>query len=488
MVHRRTFIASGMLFFGASRLVSGVESEGASPGIVASRDRHTPVQQLDSKVDRSGRSDVTREVQALIDEAKGANLMLPSGRYRISKPLKLPSDMHLSGVGSSTVLVSSMLNKSFLVCDRQSQVSISNLRLEAESAFSEPHYSGIWIRESTDVLVDRVEFAGFSWAGVSCRNCARIRVHNCYMHSWLHHLHDSGDVVLYDCNECSIIGNRLFGGGWHGVLIQDPTGLGKNTNHVVASNDIGNHSAYGIAVYEVNPNDTNVRIINNRISNISGDNPNGAGGAGIYIVQATGNLVHGNRISRCCLRTRHQILAPAGISIARTGADMLPNQVTDNEITEMGGFYGIFVVGAYSGTTVDGNSIRNSEESKIGIFALDSSSVQITNNKIFLDHSDGQRGIFVRRVRGESGATTVHRNTVSGDAYASIQVSGDTLDLSVSDVNVSSNVIRAESAKSRPILISNARRINLTGNSSSVGVPIIRVEKEKDVTQFENNW
>jgi hypothetical protein len=166
-------------------------------------------------------------------------------------------------------------------------------------------------------------------------------VENCGFSGWIgSYQQDSCDIaVLNNANWNTIRNNKCFGGGDHGILVQDTYAGAKPTGNKIVGNTIGEHAAYGIAVYVTNNYNTKTQVINNEVRDILGTSLSGASGGGIYIQSAGGTICTGNTVSNCCRSTTNFFtLAPAAIGVTSpAGTPAYPVIISGNSLDSVRG-------------------------------------------------------------------------------------------------------------------------------------------------------
>jgi hypothetical protein len=166
-------------------------------------------------------------------------------------------------------------------------------------------------------------------------------IDNCRFEGWIGaYAQDSCDIaVLNESNWNTISNNKCFGGGDHGVLVQDTYAGAQPTGNKILGNTVGAHTAYGIIVYVTNNYDTKTQVMNNEVRDIIGSSLSGASGAGIYIQSAGGTICSGNTVSNCCISTTNfSTLAPGCIGITSNfGTPAYPIIVSNNSLTSIRG-------------------------------------------------------------------------------------------------------------------------------------------------------
>jgi hypothetical protein len=291
-----------------------------------------------------------------------------------------------------------------------------------------------------DCLVMGLEFAGYEWQGVRVNSSVRCHVAFNYIHDGVNSNQDSAGVgVMRNCVDCSVFNNTITNPGWHGILVQDPGGSTVPLRTKVESNIIDGASAYGIACYQVTAADQDTHIIGNIIRNITGTNPGGGGGTGIYVASSGGVKIRGNTIKNICTATTSSSLTPAGIGINGILSPLAPTEITGNSIYSVGvtaggtpnataaiTLCGINVTGCTSPTTLTGNTIKSTAAitpSLNGIYLNVSSNVTITGAHSIALPTTGSAsdGVFVFANGGNVSNINISGVTVTGGTEAGIR-------------------------------------------------------------------
>lgn len=309
-----------------------------------------------------GFADDTASIQAALND--GGKIIFPPGNYKITAPLKVTSNSMLAGEADA-VIQTSTPNISMIVASRENNVIIEGLTIKQTVAGAKSAVGAIELYKSTDCEVRDCIFEGMQWAGVFLDGCMRCAVRSNYFTGWQGRVQDAADICVYQaCVLCEITDNQCFGGGAHGILIQDPyAGLIPSKN-IVSRNRIGKHTAYGITVYlpgASGTGDSFNQISDNYVENIQGSfASNRSSGAGIYVVgsYAGGTQITGNTVKNCCLRTLDRQLAPAGIGVNGIPYEVSKPVVANNTITGMMQGDGILITSSPGGAVVRQNIIN----------------------------------------------------------------------------------------------------------------------------------
>jgi putative cofactor-binding repeat protein len=469
------------------------------------------VNPLDFGAMGDGATDDTAALNAAAIAATGKVLALPAGTYVVSSVISLFSGTVVRGAGSTTVISLASGDISAFQALGQSGVTVSDLKIFASRTGTTAYKAGILFQACTNSLVENVEMDGLSWAGVFLYNTSNTTVRDSRFYGWRGELQDSADVNISDDSSFNLVdGNTLVGGGDHGVLIQDPYTQSHPTGNKVTNNTIGQHKAYGVAVYVSTFYDTQTTIANNRIRDITGLGSTGTGafGSGIYLQSSGGVRVIGNHISNCATRTKNFFtLAPAGIGVAavsendspRSTEPGAPVSIIGNIITDMPTAPGIFVQGCNAGVSVQGNTIRNTAttaaHNERGIHISASSKVQVHGNTVITASTGFQAissvavaytdGGAVRSV--EKGRLVRAAGVVTATVRSHTYMVGDSVTLTIADVNFSggSKKVTGVSAITFTYTEEGNRAESIVGGTF-VGPPRYSVQANDDISISSN--
>lgn len=357
-VRRKVLLFAGLAAFSRSAVVRAHSFE-AVPSY-ANYDRGD-VRHYGAVLD--GVADDTKAIQAWVQS--GGELSFPvAGTARITDSVQLHDDTHITGTHGAVIHLDA-IDRSCFVASGRSGISIQGLHIRQTGAGTAGHVAAVFFESCRRCRVSECEIEGMQWAGVLISRSEQCEVRNTYFHDWVGGLQDAADVCVYRTSRSNIIdGNRLEGGGEHGILCQDPY-LGEiPKNNVFSNNQIGPHTGYGIAVYcpgKGDAGDSFNEISNNRINGVRGSFPrNRASGTGIYVVGkcAGGTLITGNQVSNCCIETLQRSLAPGGIGINGIPAGITPVTLRDNVVEGMTQGDGIVVVSSAGGCGITGGSVN----------------------------------------------------------------------------------------------------------------------------------
>lgn len=270
---------------------------------------HNTVNAKDFGVDISGATDSSAAMQLALNACAGGKVLRISGSITVSQRLTMPSTIggiFGDGQGSTTITFtreqtsSSIFDNSLFIIDAVSGASFKDFKIEYTGTFYQAGQSnfgavsGLLVRDSDDVLIERIEATGFNHAGIyftantrtASNLCKRNSVINCY----LHHNRVAGCLFSFQeqfhfmRNLCSYNGHVSDGGTGYGVASLNSTPnklvsiLNNTTDHnyrkgidshdcqsvVINDNILNGDRIYGIDVLSVGY-DLNIAQVNNNI-------------------------------------------------------------------------------------------------------------------------------------------------------------------------------------------------------------------------------
>jgi hypothetical protein len=308
---------------------------------------------------------IADDTSALQEWANRAGLLtIPAGTYKITSAVALSSNTRIIA-SRGAVIQTAVANISLFTATTKSNVHISGLKFKSTATGTVAYVGGVKFDSCTDSRVADCLFEGMQWAGVLLDACTRCIVQGNYFTGWLGTVQDAADVCLYNnCAFCEVLNNECFGGCHTGIMVQDPYAGLIPRKCLILGNRIGQHTAYGIALYVPGisgSGDTDIQIVNNYVENIQGSySTNTSSGAGIYAVGAYigGVQISGNTIVNCCVQTLDRALTPAGIGINGTAAGVTKPFISNNSISGMEQGDGINVSSAPGGAIVSNNVVN----------------------------------------------------------------------------------------------------------------------------------
>lgn len=343
-----------------------------------------------------GTADDTAELQAAL--ASYTNVKIPKGTYYITGALSPIANQTIRGEGAASIisLIDGTINGFYV--NNVDDITIKDLSIKTKTQVTATaSIAGIKIYDATRCLIDNVTFSSFGWAGIWLWDSTYCTVRDCKFYTWFGTIQDSSNIMVYNNSNYNLIdGNHCYGGGDYGIIVQDPYTHSTPTGNIITNNQVGEHKAYGIAVYVSDGYDTKTIVSNNHVHDILGTALAGLTGAGIYICGAGGCIVEGNQVSNCCRSTTNPVsLSMAHIAISAGAAytgDLVDTICSNNHINASQG-RGISVAKPPSGVIVTDNTIfsegtaANYEEA---IYVENSGRVKVQGNiiKIVNTHVD----------------------------------------------------------------------------------------------------
>lgn len=342
-----------------------------------------------------GVADDTAAIQAALTSS--GTIVATKGTYKITSTLTIPSNTTFRGERDA-IIQTAVTNISLLLGSTVSNCVVEGIHFKQTAGGATAYVGGVHFYNSAGCIVRNSKLEGMQWAGVFFDGCTRCEAYNNIATAFIGTNQDAADFCLYNaCIECKVIDNQCFGGGAHGVLVQDPyAGLIPSKN-LIARNNVGQHTAYGIAVYlpgSSGSGDSWNHIKDNHIQDIQGSFvTNRDSGAGIYIVGdwAGSTQVTGNNIKNCCVQTLSRSLAPGGIGINGIPSTVGKVIISNNTITGMTQGDGIIITTSSGGAIVSNNVVRMPSTNNgtgvgggvmagTGIFTQGSSNLEFNNN------------------------------------------------------------------------------------------------------------
>lgn len=359
--------------------------------------------------------------------AVGGNLTFPvPSTAKITAAIPLVSNTTITAVKGARIETATT-NISFLTASSKTNIAIRGLHFKQTAAGATGYTAAVKLTSCTECVVENCDLEGMQWSGVYLNKSSRCTVRGNYFHGWLGTVDDSNDICVYeDASYNNIESNVCNGGGWHGVLIQDPYTSLYPTKNIVSGNRVGAHGAYGIAVYIPGTTDTYNQIVDNYVEGITGAANTALFGSGIYVVGygAGGTLVSGNTVRNCCVSTTATTNGPAGISVAGLYSSGAPVIVSNNIVEGMTKYWGILAVTNLGiPVTIIGNSVTHPTGNTLGepIRAEASNSTSIIGNNIACSTASGRRCIAAYANSVTMTDTVVSNNTCVGGGDRQIE-------------------------------------------------------------------
>lgn len=262
-----------------------------------------------ANVDPTGAADSAAAINAAIAAAAalGVKGIRFSGTYLVSVSILGASRLALIGHAGATIKTNAA-DISLLSLSGKSGSRVEGIKFWQTAAGANSQVAAVDLTNATDCHVSGCEMVGMQWAGVWLNRSARCSVRECYMHGWNGAVQDAADVCVYqDAVDCIVWGNWLFGGGEHGVLVQDPYSVAPllPKRNLIAHNVIGQHTGYGAILYMPAQNATFTASI--------------AGTTLTVTAVSAGTLAVGQRVSNAALGTSYGYITALGTGAGGTG-------------------------------------------------------------------------------------------------------------------------------------------------------------------------
>lgn len=415
-----------------------------------------------------GTTDMTAAVQNWA--AVGGSLTMSfADIVQISSTVTLSSNTSIL-IAEGATFRTSTIDISLFLATSKTNITVRGGKFQQSVGGTAAHIGLIKFDSCTYCAVDNVEGVGMQWGGVLLSDSSYCRVNGCYFHNWLGSVPDSADVSVYRASSFNMVTNNVcYGGGQHGIMLQDPGSSLIPTRNTVYGNRIGPHTSYGVLSYNIDSGNTYSTIENNEIEGITGTDLSGNAGAGIYVQNTGGVVVSNNTIRNCCTGSTANSLTPAGIGVNNVNSPQAPVVISGNTIIDMANFYGIEIAASTAGAVVDGNSISFAAGvlANIGIYVNASNNVTITGNKVAVDTSiTNGTGVFVF-----ANGVNVSNIVLSGNAVLGTKSNGIRVDTSgaftITNLTVSGNAITGGSAASVPLALGGVALGSIAGNTCS---------------------
>ena len=389
----------------------------------------------------------TDDTTALTNWAKvGGVLTFPNAVALISAAIPLYSNTTVTFAGGGKIKTNTP-DISIFYANAKQYITVRDGSFQQTVAGAAAYVGGITFEGCNSCVAENNLFTGLQWAGVYLRASSYCTVRGNFMGGVLGTVQDSSDVMITSTTTTGshwnvVTGNFCFGGGYHGILVQDPYAGILCTRNVVSNNRIGgSHAGYGISVYMPNvvagtatAADSYNTISHNHIEGATGS-INASQGAGIYIVGAGAGatIISTNTIFNCCINTTTETLAPAGIGVSGQSAGTTAVNISNNTIDGMTKYHGILLTGVRSGAVVSGNTIRMPATNTTGhaLKITNSKNIIVDGNPITqLDTTGSQRGILIACIATTTATPecatygiTIKGNPINGGNISQIETS-----------------------------------------------------------------
>lgn len=374
-----------------------------------------------------GVADDTAAIQAAVDSANanGGGAVYfpePSISYRITAPISLYDYISLSGENKNTRILRDFVNGFAFVGINKGYISIRNLYITSTTPSVTSPSGGIGLQGAVYSSIENVAVVGMRQYGVWLYDTSTTTVKNCGFSGWIgSYQQDSCDIAVLNNSNWNIIeGNWCYGGGDHGILVQDPYAGAEPTGNQIIGNTIGAHTAYGIAVYATTDFNSKTKILNNEVRDISGSSLSGASGAGIYIQSMGGTICSNNTVSNCCIDTTNFFtLSPGSIGVtAPLGTLWNPIIISNNSLNSVRGPC-ISAITNGGPVTIDNNvctlDAADAASNPASIYVSNSSRCTISNN--VTNHTSASPAIHVV---ARDGTTITNTAVISNSVRTSV--------------------------------------------------------------------
>lgn len=418
-----------------------------------------------------GVSDDTNAIQLAINTANingGGTIFFPqpSVAYRISSPISLYNFITLTGQSKGVKIFRDFEDGFAFVAINQGYISIENFWIYSTTPSVTGPSGAVGLQGAVYCRVNDITVVGMRQYGVWLYDSSYNTVENCGFSGWIGaYQQDSCDIaVLNNANWNTIRNNKCFGGGDHGILVQDTYAGAQPTGNKVIGNTVGEHLAYGIAVYVTNNYNTKTQVLNNEVRDIIGSSLGGASGAGIYIQSAGGTICSGNTVSNCCRSTSNFFtLAPASIGVTSPfGTPAYPVIISNNSLDSVRGPC-IAAITNGGPVNIEGNACTvdcaDAAANPRSIYVSNSSRCTISNN--IINHTSPSPAIDVIARSGVIvNDTAILNNTVRTSEYG---ISIDRIDTATHEsLRMLGNYVEGSSVQS--VKVSHVAGASIIGN------------------------
>lgn len=321
----------------------------------------------------------TDDTVAVTNWAKlSGELVFPTwATARVTTTIPFQSNTYVRG-GYGSVLKLDAVDVSLVSFAGKNRSKMENIALVQVSAGSAGAIGLVDLTEAFRVKIIDCQFTGWQWAGVfmgsGCQACHVIRGDFSNTQGTVQ---DSCDVALYSTNfdvfENWVVDCDMRGGGYHGILIQDPYSLNASAcrRNTIRGNRIYQHLAYGIALYQPS-------VAARFSATISGTTmtssllTSGAIASGQVVQDATTGVIYARIVSGSGNTWTLDTAVTLGTLTLMYGAVIndTDNEILDNTVKDIQGNApvgpgnssgaGIYVTGfGIGGTKIHGNSCKN---------------------------------------------------------------------------------------------------------------------------------
>jgi|GEM_PF-6008688 len=432
------------------------------------------------------RNDDTQPIRATINAVRatpsGGTVFFPAGTYRVTATIEVntvpPTRLRLTGEGyASTIAITGV--QEGIVADFVWNLEISNLRF-AGAVSRMIHIGGHPMNNGPVFILDNFVSGATELPGIG--DIIGISVVN-IADAWI-----IGNVVT-GC------GHADGGGYGHGYNIAgDVSGNGSSRVHIRNNTVKGDHTAYGIVLYNASYSDIQDNIVDgggalNRLppdpvngdfsgygivfysnpattyNTVSGNHVSNTAGSGIYMQSSPYSAVVGNVLERVCLSQDDSRLVVGGIA-----SNAGPMTITGN-LTRNSGKSGIVVEA--NDHAVSGNVIEECAETGIQLNGI-CTNVTVSGNVV----KSAKHGIRT------FGADPITRVSITGNTVDTCRLDGMIL-LTANDCVISGNDV--SNAVNHLIIIQAGSRNVIDGNRCSSTTSDAGIDVRTDDTLVMNN-
>lgn len=374
-----------------------------------------------------GVSDDTSSIQASINS--GQAVYFPSGTYKISSALLIPSDCDLYSYGATIVLASGSNSHMLRVVSTASNVTISGFYIDGNSANNTGGY-GITNGSGggTNITINQCTVINASSLGMYFGNCTTLLVKDCIVTG------SGDDGIAAAGTDIRLIGNYISTSTGHGI---DILGVGGGDSYHVELS--GNYST-GNTLSGINCGHTNSYVTING-NHCWANGTHGVGATGILkYATITANVcwgnssVVGNADNITAYNSSNTDITVTGNSCY--GGNNNGIHIGGNNIVIMGNivdsplYHGIAAqpnTGSSRCATISGNTIRSAGYS--GIWLKSTQDATISGNTI---SNSGNHGILLEAcdfvsVSGNTVRSSFGRGIINSTATTHCSITGNTI-------------------------------------------------------------
>ncbi len=418
-----------------------------------------------------GVADDTAAIKAAMAVGKYVYFPITAGSYYVTEDMTMLAGQTVEGGGDSTIieLIDGKIN-GFLMPSGATGCAVRNMAITTRNKTGATAYkAGVNIVESTYCIVENVKFSGMGYHGVRMGDASYNQVLNCRFSVSFGAVQDQADVAMLNNSSYNLVdGNFCFGGGDHGILVQDTYTGSTPTGNIITDNHVNGQKANGILVYVTHAYDTQTIVKGNHIAGIKGTALGGLSGSGVYIQSAGGTNVTDNMISDCCQQTTSFATQGVGaISVAIGKYESGQHAaviIGKNHINAPRG-PGIWCATSAAPILIDGNTIIISsvlaDSEGRGIYVVNCDGARVSKNTVDQSNPNFQ-GIQVLASGVNVSSSDVSDNWVKTVAYGIFVGTGS--GGTMSDISVKDN--RVYNGNKTAITLKGIKNMNCSGNNA----------------------